>query len=242
MYVLFTYVSRCRIVDQFCCGHTCCFKDNANEEVNLFESWYFWSLILVVFVVFGCIVVSYVLSTLKQKHDIQSWTLMAGSAFNNLATTVIGKVTANFNSRRSSFRILLPGKHGIIQPRLHYQPSKPRRRSNNDDGRRRGSSPSAAANPRRDRGDSRQLGMSQTSTSSTLLRLHRPSVPTLSYDVELEEIDFHPDLNSTAGSLAMSGRANSIGGDAPRRNKRRRRRSRTRNIRSVSMHLVFVLM
>lgn len=54
-----------------------------------------------VVLVFGCIVVSFVLSSLKQRHDIESWTMMAGTAFNHLATTVIGK-------------------HGIIQPRLHY--------------------------------------------------------------------------------------------------------------------------
>ena len=63
------------------------------------------SLILVVVLVFGCIVVSFVLSSLKQRHDIESWTMMAGTAFNHLATTVIGK-------------------HGIIQPRLHYQSNK----------------------------------------------------------------------------------------------------------------------
>ena len=33
---------RCRTVDQYCCGHTCCYKDKSNEEPNLFESWYFW--------------------------------------------------------------------------------------------------------------------------------------------------------------------------------------------------------
>ena len=42
------------------------------------------SLILVVVLVFGCIVVSFVLSSLKQRHDIESWTMMAGTAFNHL--------------------------------------------------------------------------------------------------------------------------------------------------------------
>ena len=33
---------RCRTVDQYCCGHTCCYKDKSDEDPNLFESWYFW--------------------------------------------------------------------------------------------------------------------------------------------------------------------------------------------------------
>ena len=46
------------------------------------------SLILVVVLVFGCIVVSFVLSSLKQRHDIESWTMMAGTAFNHLVRSV----------------------------------------------------------------------------------------------------------------------------------------------------------
>lgn len=55
-----------------------------------------------VVVVFGRIITSFVLSSLKQRHDIESWRVFAGTAFNSLATTVTGK-------------------HGIIQPQLHYQ-------------------------------------------------------------------------------------------------------------------------
>jgi hypothetical protein len=63
----------------------------ANSLPNRIILPFFRSLILVVLIVFGCIVASFVLSSLKQKHDIESWTMMAGSAFNNLATTAIGK-------------------------------------------------------------------------------------------------------------------------------------------------------
>ena len=39
---------------------------------------------LVVLIVFGCIIVSFALSSLKQRADIVSWSVFAGSAFNNL--------------------------------------------------------------------------------------------------------------------------------------------------------------
>ena len=42
-----------------------------------------------VVLVFGCIVVSFVLSSLKQRHDIESWTMMAGTAFNHLVWKAI---------------------------------------------------------------------------------------------------------------------------------------------------------
>ncbi|TRY79380.1 hypothetical protein TCAL_09820 [Tigriopus californicus] len=71
------------------------------------------SLILVVLIVFGCIVVSFALTSLKQKHDIQSWSLIAGSAFSNLATTVTGA-------------------QGIIKPQLHYR-RKTRKVSNHQE-------------------------------------------------------------------------------------------------------------
>ena len=60
-------------------------------------------------IVFGCIIVSFVLSSLKQRHDIESWGLFAGTAFNNLATTVTGR-------------------HGIIAPQLHYYPKKDKKK------------------------------------------------------------------------------------------------------------------
>lgn len=108
----FTYLYRCRILDQYCCGHTCCFKQPPSDTFEIFSSWYFWSLILVVLIVFGCIVVSFALTSLKQRHDIQSWSLIAGSAFSNLATTVTGA-------------------QGIIKPQLHYR-KKTRKVSNQE--------------------------------------------------------------------------------------------------------------
>ena len=63
------------------------------------------SLILVVLIVFGCIVISFVLSGLKTRLDFRNWTSIAGSAFKNLATTV-------------------NGKNGIILPKVHYQHGK----------------------------------------------------------------------------------------------------------------------
>ena len=62
-----------------------------------------------VIIVFGCIIVSFALSSLKQRHDIESWGVLAGTAFNNLAGTITGR-------------------HGIIQPKLHYQKRKKKRR------------------------------------------------------------------------------------------------------------------
>ena len=72
------------------------------------------SLILVVLIVFGCIIVSFVLSSLKQRHDIESWGLFAGTAFNNLATTVTGR-------------------HGIIAPQLHYYPKNKKKKRERED-------------------------------------------------------------------------------------------------------------
>ena len=39
-----TFVSniRCRILDQYCCGHTCCFKQIQDDSPYIFTSWYFW--------------------------------------------------------------------------------------------------------------------------------------------------------------------------------------------------------
>ena len=42
-----------------------------------------------VVLVFGCIVMSFVLSNLKQRHDIESWTMMAGTAFNHLGRKIV---------------------------------------------------------------------------------------------------------------------------------------------------------
>ena len=57
---------------------------------------------------------SFVLSSLKQRHDIESWGLFAGTAFNNLATTVTGR-------------------HGIIAPQLHYYPKIKKKKRERED-------------------------------------------------------------------------------------------------------------
>ena len=57
---------------------------------------------------------SFVLSSLKQRHDIESWGLFAGTAFNNLATTVTGR-------------------HGIIAPQLHYYPKNKKKKRERED-------------------------------------------------------------------------------------------------------------
>jgi len=85
---------RCRVADQYCCGHSCCYQADGDDSPHLFASWYFWSLILVVLVVFGCIIVSFALSSLKSKSDIESWSSFAGNAFNNLGETQAERVTA----------------------------------------------------------------------------------------------------------------------------------------------------
>jgi len=105
----FTYIYRCRADDQYCCGYTCCFKP-LDDAPKLLESWYFWSLISLVLIVFGCIIFSFALSNLKRKSS--SWTrapsawlgLMSGGSVNlgNLATTTVGQ-------------------SGIIQPSILYK-------------------------------------------------------------------------------------------------------------------------
>ena len=107
---LFFY--RCRAEDQYCCGYTCCFKpiDN-NPHAALLTSWDFWSLISLVLLVFGCIILSFTLSSLKRKSS-NSWArapsawlgLMSGGAVNlgHLATTAVGR-------------------NGIIQPNILYK-------------------------------------------------------------------------------------------------------------------------
>ena len=87
---------RCRADDQYCCGYTCCFKPSDQDpNARLLTSWYFWSLVSLVLLVFGCIIFSFALSNLKRKSS--SWArapsawlgLMSGGSVNlgNLATT-----------------------------------------------------------------------------------------------------------------------------------------------------------
>lgn len=38
----YTFMYRCRMSDQYCCGHSCCFKQAPQESPHLFASWYFW--------------------------------------------------------------------------------------------------------------------------------------------------------------------------------------------------------
>ena len=97
---------RCKFEDQYCCGYICCQKAPGEVDAELLGSWYFWSIISILFIVFGCIVCSFTLSTFKKRtyQPPASWMgLLSGSAnLRHLATTTVGE-------------------NGIIQPNISYK-------------------------------------------------------------------------------------------------------------------------
>ena len=63
---LFFPFIRCRFESQYCCGYKCCYAEDDGKTI--LGSWYFWSLMSLVLIVFGCIVCSFTLSNLIKKQ------------------------------------------------------------------------------------------------------------------------------------------------------------------------------
>ena len=86
---------RCNFENQYCCGYICCHKLSNRED--LLGSWYFWSLMSLVLIVFGCIICSFTINSFAKKQTTiyrapSAWMgLLSGSVdLSHLSSTIGG--------------------------------------------------------------------------------------------------------------------------------------------------------
>ena len=91
-----------------------------DPTASLISSWYFWSLVSLVMIVFGCIILSFTLSSLKRKPNwsggVSPLQGLGGSAW-------LGLVSGSVNLGHLA-STTVDSRSGIIQPNIQYRQKK----------------------------------------------------------------------------------------------------------------------
>ena len=92
-----------------------------DPTASLISSWYFWSLVSLVMIVFGCIILSFTLSSLKRKSN---WNGGGVSPLQGLGGSAwLGLVSGSVNLGHLA-STTVDSRSGIIQPDIQYRRKK----------------------------------------------------------------------------------------------------------------------
>ena len=93
-----------------------------DSAASLVTSWYFWSLVSLVMIVFGCIIFSFTLSSLKRKSSSWAASVGPGGLGGPVSSAWLGLVSGSVNLGHLASTTV--GHSGIIQPSIQYREKK----------------------------------------------------------------------------------------------------------------------
>ena len=94
-----------------------------DPAASLITSWYFWSLVSLVLIVFGCIILSFTLSSLKRKPSMTTLQANLGGNTAGLGSAWLGLVSGSVNLGHLA-STTVDSRSGIIQPNIQYREKK----------------------------------------------------------------------------------------------------------------------